>query len=66
MKKNNNIYKESMINKMEERKTKMDTKNLICVIIIITGILSLTGIITFGIYKYHQLKRWRKKCRKYK
>jgi hypothetical protein len=35
---------------------KMERNDLICVVIIIVGILSLAGTITFGIYKYHQLE----------
>lgn len=34
----------------------METKELILAIIIVMGILSFVGIITFGIYAYHQLE----------
>jgi uncharacterized protein YxeA len=34
----------------------MERNDLVCVIIIIVGILSFVGIITFGIYAYHQLE----------
>jgi hypothetical protein len=34
----------------------METRDLICVVIVILGILSLIGIITFGVYQYHKLE----------